>query len=151
MSHSKNKQKGHSRPNRPTEESQLFSDLGEGVYKKYFKDWNIYILKDQENDNMDVFIQQVEKFVKEKGKQLSSTQLRNIYDKILNAENLISLKMIRPQLAYLAGREKNLGSKELLSFINILIKETSEESIEDFKQFMQMVVAYHKYYGKNKN
>ena len=110
---------------------------------------NISILEYQEGKNADVFIQQVEKFVEEKGKQLSSTQLRNIYDKILNADDLISLKMIRPQLAYLAGREKNHGSKELLSFIDILIKETTTESMENFKQFMQMVVAYHKYYGKN--
>jgi|LSQX01.1.fsa_nt_gb CRISPR-associated protein Csm2 len=149
MSHSKNQQRGHSRPFHQSRKSQSFSDLGENVYKSYFKDSNISILEYQEGKNADVFIQQVEKFVEEKGKQLSSTQLRNIYDKILNADDLISLKMIRPQLAYLAGREKNHGSKELLSFIDILIKETTTESMENFKQFMQMVVAYHKYYGKN--
>ncbi|MDD2490043.1 MAG: type III-A CRISPR-associated protein Csm2 [Bacilli bacterium] len=118
------------------------------MYKKYFKDRNVSILEYQGGDNMDDFIQQVEKFVVEKGTQLSKTQLRNIYDKILNADDLISLKMIRPQLAYLAGRENNYGSKELLSFIDILIKETSVETIENFKQFMQMVVAYHKFHGK---
>jgi|SRR5690625_691342 len=149
MSHSRNQRRRRTHPSRQSSKSQSFSELGEKVYKKYFKDRNISILEYQEDDNMDVFIQQVEKFVEEKGKQLSSTQLRNIYDKILNTDDLISLKMIRPQLAYLAGRESNYGSKELLSFINILIIETTEESIENFKQFMQMIIAYHKYYGKN--
>lgn len=149
MSHSRNQERRHFRSSGQQRKSLSFSELGENVYKRYFKDRNVSILEYQEGDNMDIFIQQVEKFVEDKGESLSKTQLRNIYDRILNTDDLISLKMIRPQLAYLAGRESNYGSKELLSFINILIKETSEESIDNFKQFMQMVVAYHKFYGKN--
>jgi len=150
MSHSRNQQRRrHPSSSHEPRPNPSFSELGENMYKSYFKDRNISILENQGDTNVDAFIQQVEKFVEEKGKQLSNTQLRNIYDKILNTDDLISLKMIRPQLAYLAGRENNQGSKELLSFIDILIKETSVETIENFKQFMQMVVAYHKFYGKN--
>jgi len=149
MSHSRSQQRRHSSSSRQSSKSQSFSELGEKVYKKYFKDRDVSILEYQEGNNVDIFIQQVEKFVEEKGKQLSTTQLRNIYDRVLNAKDIISLKMIRPQLAYLAGRERGVEGKELLSFIDILIKETTTESMENFKQFMQMVVAYHKYYGKN--
>lgn len=150
MSHSRNQQRRrHPSSSHEPRPNPSFSELGENMYKSYFKDRNISILENQGDTNVDAFIQQVEKFVEEKGKQLSNTQLRNIYNKILNTDDLISLKMIRPQLAYLAGRENNQGSKELLSFIDILIKETSVETIENFKQFMQMVVAYHKFYGKN--
>lgn len=149
MSHFKNQQTRRPSSSHQSKSNYSFSELGENMYKSYFKDRNISILENQGDTNVDAFIQQVEKFVEEKGTQLSNTQLRNIYDKILNTDDLISLKMIRPQLAYLAGRENNQDSKELLSFIDILIKETSVETIENFKQFMQMVVAYHKFYGKN--
>jgi len=55
-------------------------------------------------------------------------------------------------LAYMAGRTSGRGAlevKSFLSFIDLLIKETQEETLNDFKKFMEMIVAYHKYYGKN--
>ena len=155
MSHSRNQQRRHFRSSHQSVRSQSFSELGKNVYRHYFKDKDITILKNekQEENDMDAFILQVEKFVQEKGEGLSNTQLRNIYDKVINTQDIVSLKMIRPQLAYLAGRATGRDAnkiKEFLSFIDLLIKETTTESMESFKQFMQMVVAYHKFYGKTK-
>lgn len=131
--------------------SKTFAELGRELNRQYFKDQSVLSrLKDA--SKADELVELTEKMVDEKGKNLSNSQLRNVYDKILNTKTLMDLKMIRPQLAYMAGRTSGRGAlevKSFLSFIDLLIKETQEETLNDFKKFMEMIVAYHKYYGKN--
>lgn len=140
-------------PQRGNFRDQTFAELGEKLNRDFFKEQSVLSrLKDA--SKADELIELTEKLVKEKGEHLSNSQLRNVYDKILNARTLLDLKMIRPQLAYMAGRITGRGAndvKSFLSFIDLLIKETQQDSIDDFKKFMEMIVAYHKYYGKNKN
>lgn len=142
-----NKRRNHGRDN----STLSFLELGEKLKNEYYKN---DILSDFSNgENLDQLIENTEKLVKEKGEYLSSTQLRNVYDKIINAKSLVQLKMIRPQLAYLAGRASGRGThntKSFLSFIDLLIKETKESTLDDFKKYMEMIVAYHKFYSKTK-
>src|SRR5690554_4492026 len=87
--------------------SKPFTELGEEIHQKYFIDKEVSIFKN-EAQNTDKLVEQTESFVRDKGRQFSATQLRNIYGKILQAkDDLTKLKMIRPQLAYLAGRESS--------------------------------------------
>lgn len=139
------------RTQRNFKEKKTFAELGQELNERYFNNQSVLILL-KDHSKADELIGLTEKLVNEKGENLSNSQLRNVYDKILNAKTLIDLKLIRPQLAYMAGRATGKGTievKSFLSFIDLLIKETKEETIEDFKKFMEMVVAYHKYYGKN--
>jgi CRISPR-associated protein Csm2 len=99
---------------------------------------------------LDKVLESIEKFVAEDGQNLSTSQLRNIYDKATKEKTVNGLKLIRPNLAYIAGRSSNDKEKSLLAFIDLLIKSVdSDEKVKEFHIFFEAVVAYHKFYGKN--
>lgn len=133
-------------------EPTSFLDLGQELHKKYFGETNV-LSSFSDASKADELINKIEKLVSDEAEYLSASQLRNVYDKIISANDLMALKMIRPQLAYMAGRVSGkdvFKIKSFLSFIDYLIKETTEESLDTFKKFMEMIVAYHKYHSKTK-
>jgi CRISPR-associated protein Csm2 len=62
----------------------------------------------------------------------------------------MKLKMLRPNLAYVAARQdKNVDGKKVIALIENLVRDVqTPEQLENFKTFMEALVAYHKYYGK---
>ncbi len=149
--HNQKKSRTGGKSKSPRNKEKSFLELGQALKHEYFKEQSI--LSSFTNPSLaEELIEKTEKLVKEKGKNLSNSLLRNVYDKVLNAKNLVDLKLIRPQLAYLAGRtsgKEAIDIKSFLSFIDLLIKDVQEDSIDQFKKFMEMIVAYHKYHGKN--
>ena len=140
------------RKQRERKEPTSFLDLGQELHKKYFGETNV-LSSFSDASKADELINKIEKLVSDEAEYLSASQLRNVYDKIISANDLMALKMIRPQLAYMAGRVTGkdvFKIKSFLSFIDYLIKETTEESLDTFKKFMEMIVAYHKYHSKTK-
>lgn len=140
------------RKQRERKEPTSFLDLGQELHKKYFGETNV-LSSFSDASKADELINKIEKLVSDEAEYLSASQLRNVYDKIISANDLMALKMIRPQLAYMAGRVSGkdvFKIKSFLSFIDYLIKETTEESLDTFKKFMEMIVAYHKYHSKTK-
>lgn len=133
-------------------EPTSFLDLGQKLHQKYFDETNV-LSSFSDASKADELIKNIDKLVSDEAEYLSASQLRNVYDKIISANDLMALKMIRPQLAYMAGRVSGkdvFKIKSFLSFIDYLIKETTEESLDTFKKFMEMIVAYHKYHSKTK-
>ncbi len=101
---------------------------------------------------MDNVLNTIEDFVENEGENLSPSQLRNIYDKAISCKSLNELKLLRPNLAYIAGRDKKVGTKKFVAFLDLLIKNVNtEEQVKEFKTFFEAVVAYHKFYGKQEN
>lgn len=140
------------RKQRERKEPTSFLDLGQELHKKYFGETNV-LSSFSDASKADELINKIEKLVSDEAEYLSASQLRNVYDKIISANDLMALKMIRPQLAYMAGRVSGkdvFKIKSFLSFIDYLIKETTEENLDTFKKFMEMIVAYHKYHSKTK-
>ncbi len=130
-------------------EKKSFGELGEEVKNKFFKDDFDELLNMSKTTSLDKILNKIEDFVKKEGSNLSTSQLRNIYDKSIKSESQNELKMIRPNLAYIAGRSTSDGEKSLLAFIDVLIKSVkSDEQVKEFKTFFEAVVAYHKFYGK---
>ena len=130
-------------------EKKSFGELGEEVKNKFFKDVFDELLNMSKTTSLDKILNKIEDFVKKEGSNLSTSQLRNIYDKSIKSESQNELKMIRPNLAYIAGRSTSDGEKSLLAFIDVLIKSVkSDEQVKEFKTFFEAVVAYHKFYGK---
>lgn len=130
-------------------QKKSFNELGEDVKNKFFSDNFNNLLNMSNASNLDSVLSKIERFVAEAGKELSTSQLRNIYDKAIKCDTLNELKLIRPNLAYLAGRTTNESEKSLLAFIDLLIKEVAnEKQVKEFKTFFEAVVAYHKFYGK---
>lgn len=131
-------------------EKKNFEQLAQDVKTQHFNTNFPELLNMSKTANLDKILEAIEKFVSEEGKNLSTSQLRNIYDKAIKAQNVNELKLIRPNLAYIAGRSINDKEKSLLAFIDLLIKSVnSDEQIKEFKTFFEAVVAYHKFYGKN--
>lgn len=123
--------------------------------KLYHKDLYLKLSTDDAKNNLDSIIDEIDnKFVKNFVTSVSSSQLRNIYHKITNTKSETELKLLRPNLAYIAARQT--GSKDdinnaklAIQFIDELITKVNENNFEDFKKFMEIVVAYHKYHSKN--
>jgi len=146
----RNRNQGGGGQNRPPQQpKKTFGELGEEVKEKFFKQNFSELLNMSKTANLDAILSSIEKFVSEEGKNLSTSQLRNIYDKANKAATVNELKLIRPNLAYIAGRSANDREKSLLAFIDLLIKEVnSDAKVKEFHTFFESVVAYHKFYGK---
>jgi CRISPR-associated protein Csm2 len=143
-----NRNGGHT----PRQEKKTFEELAQDVKARFFDSSFSKLLNMSKTTDLDTILSAIERFVAEEGKNLSPSQLRNIYDKAIKAKTMNELKLIRPNLAYIAGRSLNDKEKSLLAFIDLLIKEVkSNEQVEEFKTFFEAVVAYHKFYGNNKN
>lgn len=135
--------------NNPKSKAKSFSELGEEVKNRFFKNNYDELLNMSKTKSLDEILNKIEEFVKVEGSKLSTSQLRNIYDRSLKTESQNELKLIRPNLAYLAGRSSKKKKKSLLAFIDLLIKSVkSDEQVKEFKIFFEAVVAYHKFYGK---
>lgn len=133
------------------QKKKTFQDLALDVKKQFFNDNIDELLNMSNTNNLDTILNTIEKFVSKEGRNLSTSQLRNIYDKVkkMKDDDLNALKLLRPNLAYIAGRSSNDNEKSLLAFLDLLIKSiNSEKQVKEFKIFFEAVVAYHKFYGK---
>ena len=143
-------QRGGNQNFRPHQNVQkTFEQLAQEVNKEYFGNTFAELLNMSSAKNLDGILESIEKFVAAEGKNLSTSQLRNIYDKAIKTQTTNELKLIRPNLAYIAGRSKNEKEKRLLAFIDLLIKSVQDGQVNEFKIFFEAVVAYHKFYGIN--
>ena len=99
---------------------------------------------------------------------IKTNQVRNIFATVQslrtklktmkkwNAELHQELVLIKPKLAYAAGRQKNVKPLyELLSKgIQITVnspEETKTKALENFIQLVESIVAYHKFHGGRDN
>jgi CRISPR-associated protein Csm2 len=87
-------------------------------------------------------------YMPEKGEKLSTSQIRAILTEIQKMKefNPTQLQLLRPKLAYAAGRHKG-KVKEFRDLLEVLIKKTNKDNFANFKNFVEAIVAYHKYYG----
>jgi len=87
-------------------------------------------------------------YMPEKGEKLSTSQIRAILTEIQKMKefNPTQLQLLRPKLAYAAGRHKG-KVKEFRDLLEVLIKKTNKDNFANFKNFVEAIVAYPKYYG----
>ncbi|MBS4534146.1 type III-A CRISPR-associated protein Csm2 [Clostridium sp. D2Q-14] len=118
----------------------------------YFKE-NVLVMDTV--DDYDKFCDNALKYAKRicKG-EIETSMIRKIYTRILAAKDVRALKMLRPQFAYTAGREeKNKELKDFMDLLDYIVKSMeyeNEQQLENFKRFMESIVAYRKYVGKDK-
>lgn len=120
------------------------------IKNQYFNGTYDYLLKlFEENTPLNEVFNSIEKFVKNECKVITTTQLRNIYAKVVLAEKNSELKMLRPNLAYIAARQNK--AKNIIKFIDQLIqKVNNEQQLKSFKKVMESFVAYHKSHHNSK-
>ncbi|RLE01407.1 MAG: type III-A CRISPR-associated protein Csm2 [Candidatus Aminicenantes bacterium] len=80
--------------------------------------------------------------------RLSTSQIRNVLDEIQRMQQYdkTKLQLLRPKLAYAAGRHKG-KVKEFRDLIEELLKYTNQDNFQYFKYFIEAIVAYHRYHG----
>lgn len=83
--------------------------------------------------------------------KVTTSMIRKIYSQILVAEEVIDLKMLRPQFAYTAGRNENDTLEEFMELLDNIVKNMDTnadvDELNNFKKFMEAIVAYRKYFG----
>lgn len=110
------------------------------------------ILSMEQSENLSSLLEDLSKYVKVKGEKVNSSQLRNIFSKVLQANDVLSLQLIRPKLMYVAARQTNYESKEVVEFLEKIIVEVKKpEQVTNFKIFMEAFIAYHKYHHPRSN
>jgi len=146
-----NEVKKHDEKHKGNNKSQTFAELAEKG-NNFFGGLKQELLKFKQSQKIDELFAKTEEFVQQYAKDLTTHQLRNIFQEIKKANDITSLKLIRPNLAYIAGRldANKKNEKTFVAFLDSLIKEVKNDNhLENFKDFMEAVVAYHKFYGKN--
>lgn len=83
------------------------------------------------------------------GEKLSSSQIRNVLDRIqrMGKYDKNQLQLLRPLLAYAAGRHRG-RVQDLQRVLDRAIKKVTDgEKFINFKNFFEAIVAYHRFHG----
>ena len=128
---------------RPRQEREEKRD----IQKEYFSQTYVHLLNlFADGVPLDKVYDDIAKFIKENHKMITTTQLRNIYSRVVDADSVQEVKMLRPNLVSIAARQGK-EVEPIIDFFNQLIKGINdEEQLKSFKKVMEAVVAYHKFY-----
>ena len=128
---------------RPRQEREEKKD----IQKEYFSQTYAHLLNlFADGVPLDKVYDDIAKSIKENHTMITTTQLRNIYSRVVDADSVQEVKMLRPNLVYIAARQGK-EVEPIIDFFNQLIKGINdEEQLKSFKKVMEAVVAYHKFY-----
>lgn len=99
--------------------------------------------KSENLDEIDTKIRAfLEKNTSEKGEGVTSSQLRNVFAKVkaikIDDKAPNTLKMLRPNLAYIIARQKNAKAKSIMYWLDDLIEKVkTKEDVKQFKKFLK--------------
>ncbi len=120
--------------------------------KSYFQG-TIYndLLQMGDTSNLREVINSIDKFVDSEGRGITTSQLRNIYSKVLGVNEYLQLQLLRPVLAYTAARQGTQGAKIIIALLDDLIQQVdSDAKLQSFQTFTESLVGYHKFHhGKS--
>lgn len=74
---------------------------------------------------------------------ITTSKIRNIFSAVQNAKTIKDIKMLRPKLAYLSGRDSKTGFF-MTDLDNLVKKVNGENELKSFKQFFEAIVCYKK-------
>lgn len=98
-----------------------------------------------------VLIDAIKDFANAYYKDITSHQLRKLYDLVRKAENWKRLQYTRPKFAYAQARLSSKNGKDFiatLDYFMALIKD--DQQLKNFKLFLEAIVAYHRFYESDK-
>lgn len=83
-------------------------------------------------------------------KKLTTSQIRSVFAHVqrMRVFDRNELNLLRPKLAYAAGRHRGTKVKDLQEVIDAAIQKVDDGTkFNNFKQFFEAILAYHKYWG----
>ncbi|MCW3131532.1 MAG: type III-A CRISPR-associated protein Csm2 [Candidatus Methanospirare jalkutatii] len=102
-------------------------------------------------------VEDAEKLGEHLGRRLSTSQIRIIFSEVKQMQEYDrdKLNLLRPKMAYIAGRHGQRKGGRLVGPIvdlqevldECIRKISSEEDFKNFKNFFEAILAYHRYYG----
>lgn len=110
---------------------------------------------DEQKEDYDVFCEHALKYAARlKNGKVTTSMIRKVYARILNARTVAEIKQLRPHFAYTAGRNESLSDlRDFMALLDYLAKQmepTNGRQLNNFKQFMEAIVAYRKFVGSDK-
>lgn len=122
-----------------------------------------WVEKELSNEGV-IFSEFFGRYAKNEG--LTTVQIRSIYGEVKRlqmraekiADILPNLRMLKPKLAYAAARANKEGTKELKNLLSLMLdsltvngisEEELKKRFENFANFFEAILAYHKAYGGN--
>lgn len=95
-------------------------------------------------------INSIQQFLHYNYRDITASQLRNVFNLIKDAVTPDELELKRIKVAYIAGRtdKKKNGMHDLLEIVDRMIESVKgdENKLKGLKLFIEACVAYHKYY-----
>lgn len=139
--------------------SKEFTDLKK-MLDKFKTMQELYKGKSFDKQNVEVLLPLLENFGKYlKNVELRSSQIRKFFDAVKNIQNELRRREVsngeirqrvfrlKPALAYATARQRN----QLQSFTDIMYlamdKIENKKDFDYFVEFLEAIVAYHKYHG----
>ncbi len=124
----------------------------ENPHQRYLKEHISDILSFKETKNLKDLLTHLEEYVRERAGGVTTSQLRNIFSKIKPMKTAQQLQLVRPQLAYVAARQQKKEARNVISFLETIVKEINDDKqVESFIKFFEAIVAYHKLYHGQKS
>ncbi len=127
--------------------------------KKSFKDYftnnpgEFILNRPDESTKIDEYLNKIRDYVRGIKDIITTSQLRNIFSEVkkINAKKIPELKMLRVKLAYIAGRSETTYKYKLIQDfyynLDLLIQKVNKDNLQNFKDFFEAIIAYHKYFG----
>lgn len=97
------------------------------------------------DEEYDKFCELCRNYVEKKDfkKNVTTSKIRNIFSPIKSAKNVKEIKLLRPKLAYLAGKDS--GTKPFMNDLDKVIKSIkTENEVKNFKALFEAIVCYKK-------
>jgi CRISPR/Cas system CSM-associated protein Csm2 small subunit len=111
------------------------------------------ILCMSESKRIDEIFTEIERFAKEECKSISTHQLRGIYGRVMQAQTMQQLKMVRSYIANLSGKASNnnetRATKQACEFWLSLLAAADVEQPQqraEVRRYFEGIVAYHRYH-----
>ena len=123
----------------------------ENIIRAFGKDYTRLIL-DFKKDEYNHLVGKVKEYVERNARSITTSQLRNIFGKVLRAKEPFDVYQLRPKLAYVAGRSDKWQMKELVFLLDELIQSIqNKDQLKNFKDFFESIIAYHRYFNPKGN
>jgi len=106
------------------------------------------ILVEQDYNTLVSYADELGKHFARSPKELSTGQIRNVLSELQTLQEYdgARLQLLRPKLAYAAGRHGG-KVKDLHKVLEEAISLTDENNFSLLKNFVEAIVAYHRFYG----
>lgn len=123
-----------------------FHSPQESAAEAYLKGHTADILNFRKTEAIAPLLDHLQAYAEDKGRSLTTSQLRNIFSKVKPMTTRQKLQLIRPKLAYVAARQKSGLAEQVVNFLENIIKEVETDAqVKDFVAFFEAFVAYHKF------